>query len=441
LWQAAPAAGDEKRTERAVLTEQDLAGRTGPMLADGTALGDLLDFEKREVSLRVLSDPEIYRLELKQIFARSWVGLAHEAEIPNPGDFVLRSIGEDPVIVTRDRDGDVRILLNVCAHRGMEICWADAGNQAQFKCPYHGWVFDSAGNLLGAPFEQEMYGDWDKSEFGLRTAAVGLFHGRIFGNFDRDADPLDEYLADAAWYLDRNFASGEPEMEVLLSPRRYMVNANWKISADNNSGDTYHGQSLHQSLSQLGLAPPNVGEMSVTLKVSSRNGHGLVGFDLSAMGMAQPGADDDPVAKYSFATMMFPATFGLGGGAYQRMSGPNDEPILIASIGSLVPRGPGRFEMWTGSLIDKRAPEGMRAMLTRPGLQDLGGVDDIESWPSIERASRGALGAEQTMKYNARDEPGAPDGWTGPGTVYAGYGQDDNQWNFWLRWYDLMTTP
>src|SRR5271156_273432 len=119
-----------------MLTQQDLAERVGPVLSDGTPLRELVDFDKREVSMRVLSDPEIYRLELKRIFARSWGLVAHESEIPAAGDFVLRSIGADPVIVTRDAAGKVNVLLNVCSHRGMEICWADEGNAPTFKCPY-----------------------------------------------------------------------------------------------------------------------------------------------------------------------------------------------------------------------------------------------------------------------------------------------------------------
>src|SRR5271156_3204297 len=157
--------------------------RPGPTLSDGVRLRDLIDFNKREVALRVLSDPEIYRLELKRIFARSWIALGHVAEIPNAGDYVRRAIGQDQVIVTRGRDGEVSVLLNACSHRGMEICWADQGNQASFKCPYHGWVFDHAGNLLGAPFEKEMYGDWDKGQYGLAKAQVAIRHGVIFGSF------------------------------------------------------------------------------------------------------------------------------------------------------------------------------------------------------------------------------------------------------------------
>jgi hypothetical protein len=92
-------------------------------------------------------------------------------------------------------------------------------------------------------------------------------------------------------------------------------------------------------------------------------------------------------------------------------------------------------------VVDKRVPQVMRDFLTRPGLLDLGGVDDMESWPSMQRVAESVGGATSTMKYNARRDPSPPPDWPGPGVVYTGPSADDGQWNFWLRWYDLMTTP
>src|SRR5271154_1689316 len=107
--------------------EANLAKRPSPVLSDGTALSSLIDFDKREVKLRVLSDPEIHKMELQRVFARSWVIVGHVTEIPAAGDYVKLYIGQDQVIVARGRDGEVNILLNAFSHRGMEICWADQG--------------------------------------------------------------------------------------------------------------------------------------------------------------------------------------------------------------------------------------------------------------------------------------------------------------------------
>src|ERR1700689_535779 len=102
------------------LLERELAKRSGPKLSDGTLLRELINIEERWVALRVFSDPEVYRLELDRVFARVWTLIGHESEVPDVGDFVARKIGEDPVLVVKGSDGDLHVLLNVCAHRGME---------------------------------------------------------------------------------------------------------------------------------------------------------------------------------------------------------------------------------------------------------------------------------------------------------------------------------
>src|SRR5271169_1783167 len=96
--------------------------RTKTALSDGTRIIDLFNLETREVSLSVMSDPELHQIEMQKIFGKTWLLLGHETEIPNSGDFVVRHMGEDQVIVARDRKGDVHVLLNVCPHRGMRVC-------------------------------------------------------------------------------------------------------------------------------------------------------------------------------------------------------------------------------------------------------------------------------------------------------------------------------
>ena len=103
-------------------------------LRDGTTLDELIKVETSEVSLRVLDDEELYRLELERIFGKTWLLLGHESEIPASGDFVVRDMGDDQVIVARARDMQVYVSLNVCPHRGMRVCTAEAGNAALHRC-------------------------------------------------------------------------------------------------------------------------------------------------------------------------------------------------------------------------------------------------------------------------------------------------------------------
>src|SRR3981081_720814 len=130
-----------------------MLNKTSSKLADGTRIEDLIDVERREVSARVLSDPEIYHLELERIFGRAWLLLGHDTEIPKSGDYGGGDMGEDQVIVSRDREGQVHVLLNMCPHRGMRVAMDEAGCTQVHRCVYHGWAFRPAGKFIGAPID------------------------------------------------------------------------------------------------------------------------------------------------------------------------------------------------------------------------------------------------------------------------------------------------
>ncbi len=89
------------------------------------------------VPAEIFNNEDIFRAEMERIFTTTWVFVAHESEIPNPGDFVQRKIGLDPVIVTRDGKGGINVMSNYCRHRGTQVCQTDAGNSRFFTCPYH----------------------------------------------------------------------------------------------------------------------------------------------------------------------------------------------------------------------------------------------------------------------------------------------------------------
>src|SRR4051812_11529445 len=144
----------------------------------------------------VHSAPAVFDLERDRLFCRTWQFLAHESEIPEPGDYVVRRIVDDSFIVARDEHGRVRVLLNMCRHRGMQVCRAEAGNASHFRCPYHAWTYRNDGTLVGVPFHQEAYGGdagFEKATNGLVAPPhVDSYRGLIFANLDPAAPPLDD---------------------------------------------------------------------------------------------------------------------------------------------------------------------------------------------------------------------------------------------------------
>src|SRR3954464_9279604 len=116
------------------------------------------DIEQGMIPASVYSDVEIFELERERVFGRAWMFLAHESEVPEPGDYVVRRILDDSFIVVRDDGGQVRVLFNMCLHRGMQVCRAELGNASHFRCPYHAWTYKNTGELTGVPFHEAPYG-------------------------------------------------------------------------------------------------------------------------------------------------------------------------------------------------------------------------------------------------------------------------------------------
>jgi phenylpropionate dioxygenase-like ring-hydroxylating dioxygenase large terminal subunit len=356
---------------------------------------------------------------------------------------VLRHIGEDAVIVTRTPDGDVSVVLNVCAHRGFELCWADEGNAASFKCPYHGWAFDGSGNLLGAPLEKEMYGDWDKSQYGLRRARVEVRAGIVFATFDTSGLPLDEWLGDAGWYID--LASNE-DWVPLGPPTRFHVHGNWKTFMD-VAPDDYHPLSLHRSMHEAGMIAelPGTGGSRATARswnhvvVSNPEGNSLVAFPPGAIGEVfdENGADFLKFEGRFLAATVFPQTVLWGPFSYPL---PDGTVTTGGALWQIEPKGPDTYVMYLHSFIDRDAPapvaDGVRQMTAATQAFV---VDDYEAGQSQQRSARGTVARQQPMRYFAQGDTTKPDGWPGPGIVFPPPIKDDSQWLFWLRWLELMT--
>ena len=165
-------------------------------------ISSLIDSENGTLNRTIYSDEEIYKLEMERIFARTWNFMCHESQIPNVGDYVINYIGEDQVIVVRDKEENINVLLNTCTHRGNALCRTEQGNAKSFICSYHGWNFDLQGKVIGIPGLKDFYrDDFDKEAWGLKHAAkVDSFEGFVFANLDPEAPSLYDYLGDVGPY-------------------------------------------------------------------------------------------------------------------------------------------------------------------------------------------------------------------------------------------------
>jgi phenylpropionate dioxygenase-like ring-hydroxylating dioxygenase large terminal subunit len=152
----------------------------------------LVDLKSAEISREIFVNEAIYAEEQEKIFARAWLLVGHESQIPNPGDFVAACMGEESVILCRDRAGEVHVFLNSCRHRGMKVCRYDEGNTAVFTCPYHGWSYGTDGRLIGVPYFREAYhSTLDRSQWGLvEVAQLARYKGSVWATWDPTAPPF-----------------------------------------------------------------------------------------------------------------------------------------------------------------------------------------------------------------------------------------------------------
>jgi len=183
------------------------------------------------------SDTSIYALDVERIFMRRWMCVGHESRIPNAGDFFVHDIAGESLIVARGRDGVVRALVNVCRHRGSEVCYEKEGNAKVLVCPYHAWAYELDGRLRAA---REMDGNIDKSKHALKQVHVRILEGLIFVCFADEPPRLDDAEQTLRASLGRyGWADAKMAHRAI-----YSVDANWKLAIENYF-ECYHCGPAH----------------------------------------------------------------------------------------------------------------------------------------------------------------------------------------------------
>ncbi len=411
-----------------------------------TEVAGLVDTERGMISRRIFIEPEIYEQEQQRIFARCWLFLCHDSQIPRPGDFLTTTMGEDPVLVVRNTAGSVGAFLNVCRHRGNRLCRADDGNAASFICAYHGWTFANDGRLTGVPNLREAYhGDLDRESLGLiRVSQLESYKGLWFASFDPAAPPLREYLGEMAWYIDTFVDRCEGGIEVLAT-HKWIMPCNWKFPAENFGGDAYHVQWNHLSAVKIGFSRGVTANTHSTQRMASPgNGHALICVGPDDVG-------DPPMPEIEAYERAIAADVRRRLGARANLINPivgtvfpNFSLLRGTSRTFRVwqPRGPEKTEVRSFVFMDKAAPPEVKRAIRQAGIRGFSPSgsfeqDDMDNWQECTQTCRGVVSRRMPLHNGMglghdRFDPAL-------GAWVSDYRfSESNHRQFYRRWAELM---
>ena len=215
-------------------------------IAEGLVVDDLQKTTFK-VNRRAFTDPSVLEAERKLVFDQCWLYVGHESELPEPGAFIKRKVGGRPVIFVRDDAGELRVFFDTCSHRGNTLGTAAThGKTNRFVCFYHGWAFNTRGELINVP-DQVAYGEcFDRKQLGLGSPPrVDSYRGLVFMSMKADIVDLKTYLGATTEYIDDMIDLTDSEMAIAPGQQSYSMKANWKLLVE-NSADAYHAPFTHQ---------------------------------------------------------------------------------------------------------------------------------------------------------------------------------------------------
>ena len=272
---------------------------------DATAIRNLV--RDGQVHRDIYTSAEVYRAEMKHLFANAWVFVGHDSQTPNKGDYFTTQIGDQPVIQVRHSDGEIHVLHNRCPHKGTKIAIDREGNTGKFfRCPYHAWSFKTDGCLLAIPLKKGYDGtnlkETENAKGMKAVGAVQVYRGFVFARLGAEGIGFEEYFGDSLSSID-NMVDRSPEgrLEVAGPPLRYMHQCNWKMLVENQT-DTCHPMVAHESSAgtavriweEMGNPEPRPAAMQIIAPFMSPyeffedmgirtwpNGHGHTGVNMS----------------------------------------------------------------------------------------------------------------------------------------------------------------
>jgi phenylpropionate dioxygenase-like ring-hydroxylating dioxygenase large terminal subunit len=425
--------------------------------------GAWVDVEAGTASRAIFSDEEIWRLEQEKVFAKSWLFLAHETEIPEPGDHVTRQLGNDPVLVVRGEDGRIRAFHNSCVHRGTKLCRTDAGNSKTFTCPYHGWVYGLDGKLQATVYPPEVAAKIGESTSSLiEMAQVDSYAGLVFGTWDETAPSLDQYLGDSRFYIDLFANRTQGGMEVLGPPQRWVFKANWKLGALNFAADGPHAASVHGPITYLTLqVPPEqiLQQLINSPAVVIGEGHNCIFLEYPEEAPDYAGFSPALVPLYQQQLNQAQQRMLARGLTKVMTNFPNTSwvessvtfddktpPIPFCNLRTWQPLSAQSTEVWNWLLVEKEAAEEFKQQSYEIGIRTFaaGGTfdqDDAEAWSAINLGCRGSIGSRYEVDFRAtkhyRDEP--IENFPGPGVAYPSTFSEMSEFALLAHWQKVMS--
>jgi salicylate 5-hydroxylase large subunit len=343
--------------------------------------------------------PDVYERELERLFYKGhWCYVGLEAEVPNPGDFVRTVIGERSVILVRDAEGQLNVVENRCAHRGMRFCRKKDGNARFFVCPYHQWSYNLDGGLNGVPLKRGvkqdgqwvggMPADFIPDEHGLTRLRVAARGGVVFATFDADAEPFEDFMgAEMLGWFDRLFNGRKLR---LLGHSRQRIPGNWKLMQENIK-DPYHPGLLHTWFVTFGLWRA---DNKSQLRMDPRGRHAAM---ISTRGAAKVDGEVTAGVSSFKASMalnddrfldVVPEPWWGGPSAVMMTVFPSvifQQQVNSVSTRHIQPRGPDAFDfVWTHFGFDDDSEEMTRRRLRQANLFGPAGFVSADDGEVIE---------------------------------------------------------
>jgi PAH dioxygenase large subunit len=339
----------------------------------------------------------------------------------------------------------------------MRVCRADRDNVRFFRCVYHGWSYDREGRLVSA-FAEQLYDDEHlrKEELGLiPVTQFASYRGLLFGTWDADVPPLEEYLGDFKFYIDLYLGRTDEGSEVVGVPHVWEVNSNWKFATDNFTGDNQHLYTAHGSTVELGMLPPDPMSLSYGHCITADGGHVLhvvpgPPSDEQFYGLPRELAPQfernlTPAQLEVFKRHSFSVGTAFPNLSFLHVIIPREAhgvPTPFLALKFWEPTGPTTTRVHSYFLADKAfSPElrkaSMETYVRTFGPSGIFEQDDMENWEDCTEVNSGRIAMQYDLHHGMSAHLDPDPSFPGPGYAYPSSYGERTQLAFygeWLRW-------